>query len=231
MPDRIDASSFTHSLEIYEIEFKNILTGITICYQMMVKDKVPVPNNENKIRDILYNTYLNNNEIRNVLKLTDYIFDCEVAEYDKDGNLTGYLDYKISTQNTFIESNSYYSIECKRLDNQNLTGDTGLNAKYIENGIMRFITGQYLSLHGINGMIGFIVEQMHITNNIKNINRLLKNNFKNVNTKDNLKSVHFIKNFKYSYCSTHENVNRKEIKLYHLMFDFSKNLLKTEHLQ
>ena len=121
MDNTLDASLFASSPEIYETEFKNILTKITTCYQMMVKDKVRVPNNENKIRDILYNNYLNNNTIRAILKLTYYIFDCEVAEYDKDGNAIGFLDYKISTQNTFIESNSYYSIECKRLDDQNIT--------------------------------------------------------------------------------------------------------------
>ncbi len=224
MDNTLDASLFASSPEIYETEFKNILTKITTCYQMMVKDKVRVPNNENKIRDILYNNYLNNNTIRAILKLTYYIFDCEVAEYDKDGNAIGFLDYKISTQNTFIESNSYYSIECKRLDDQNITGATGLNAKYIQNGIMRFVTGQYLSHTGINGMIGFIVARMNIADNIKNINRLLKDDFKNANTTNNLKSVNFIKTFTYSYCSTHGSVKEKEIKLYHLMFDFSKNM-------
>jgi len=222
----LDASSFAPSSKIYEIEFKNILTGITTCYRMMVKDKVPAPNDENKIRDILYNNYLNNNKIRNISKLTYYIFDCEVAEYDKNGNSTGFLDYKISTLNTFIESSSYYSIECKRLDNQNLTGDTGLNAKYIENGIMRFVTEQYLSHLGINGMIGFVVEQMNISDNIKNINMLLKNKFKHTNTKKKLTYVDFIKDFKYSYFSAHEDIEEKEIKLYHLMFDFSKNMEK-----
>ena len=225
--DNFNASAFIPSSEIYEIEFQNILTGITTCYKMMVKDNVSVPSNdENRIRDILYNNYLNNNKIRSSLKLAHYIFDCEVAEYDKDGNLAGYLDLKISTQNTFIESNSYYSIECKRLDNQNLTGDTGLNGKYINEGIMRFVEKKYSVYYRLNGMIGFVVERMNIANNIRNINGLLSNNFKDANTQKKLTPAYFIKNFKYSYYSIHKDTNEKEIKLYHLMFDFSRNVEK-----
>lgn len=222
--DNLNASSFIPSSEIYEIEFQNILTGITTCYHMMLKDKVTVPNNENKIRDILYNNYLNNNKTRSSLKLTHFIFDCEVAEYDKGGNLAGYLDLKISTQNTFIESNAYYCIECKRLDNLNLKGTTGLNGEYINEGIMRFVTEHYSSYHGINGMIGLVVERMNIANNIRNINGLLSNNFKDANTQKKITPVGFIKNFKHSYYSIHKNTNEKEIKLYHLMFDFSRNI-------
>lgn len=223
--DDLNAFAFQYKNDPYELEFERILTGITACYKMMIKDNVSVPSNdENRIRDILYNNYLNNNKIRSSLKLTHYIFDCEVAEYDKGGNLAGHLDLKISTQNRFIESNAYYSIECKRLDNQNLTGDTGLNAKYIKEGIMRFVTEQYSSHRGVNGMIGFVVEQINIDNNIKSINRLLTNNFKTANTQKKLTPVAFIKKFSYSYYSIHNDIEDKKIKLYHLMFDFSANL-------
>lgn len=227
--NNLNASAFKYNNEPYELEFEKILTGITACYKRMINDNVSVPSNdENRIRDILYNNYLNNNKIRSSLKLTHYIFDCEVAEYDKNGNLTGFLDYKISTQNTFAESNAYYSIEFKRLDNQNLTGDTGLNAKYIEEGIMRFVTEQYSSHRGVNGMIGFVVEQMNIDNNIKSINGLLTNNFKTANTQKKLTPVDFIKKFRYSYYSIHNDIEDKKIKLYHLMFDFSANLKENQ---
>ncbi len=226
--DNLNASAFKYNNEPYELEFERILTGITACYKMMIKDNISVPlNDENRIRDILYYNYLNNDKVRNNLKIRYYIFDCEVAEYDKGGNLTGYLDFKISTQNTFIESNSCYIIECKRLNNQNLTGNKGLNAKYIEEGIMRFLTEQYSSHHGINGMIGFVVEQMNIADNIKSINGLLSTKFTNANTNKKLTPLDFIKGFKHSYCSTHEDVKRKKIRLYHLMFDFSMNVEKS----
>ncbi|MBM4055102.1 MAG: hypothetical protein FJ264_10635 [Planctomycetes bacterium] len=223
--DNLNACIFQYRNEPYELEFERILTGITACYKMMIKDNVSVPSNdEDRIRDVLYNNYLNNNRVRNNLKLNYYIFDCEVAEYDKNGNLAGFLDLKVSTQNRFFDSNAYYSIECKRLDNKKLSGVTGLNADYIKEGIMRFVTERYSSHSGINGMIGFVVEKINIDSNIKSINELLINNFKDANTQKKLTHVGFIKKFKHSYYSIHTDIENKKIKLYHLMFDLSKNI-------
>ena len=228
MPDRIDASSFTHSLEIYEIEFKNILTGITICYKLMIKKNVLVPaNDENLIRDMLLLNYLKNRETKSKAKLTDYRFDREIPEDTTKGR----VDIRIISKNDFEIDEAYYIIECKRLNNKNRNGTTGLNAEYIKNGILRFVGKKYTAYYRVNGMIGFVVEQIDIGRNIENINTLLKNNFKEANTKKKLMFADFINNFKHSYSSVHENIEGKEIKLYHLMFDFSKNLLKTEHLQ
>ena len=89
---------------------------------------------------------------------------------------------------------------------------------------MRFVTEYYSSYYGINGMIGFVIEQMNIADNIKSINGLLTNNFKTANTKKKLTPAAFIKKFKHSYYSIHKNIENKKIKLYHLMFDFSANL-------
>ena len=222
----LDASKFSPTPDVYEKEFKRILEGITTCYQVMINEVFVPANDENKIRDILYNKYLNNNKIRNTLKLTYYSFDCEVAEYNKDRELVGFLDYKISTENTFIDTEAYYIIECKRLDNKVLTGTSGLNGKYIRNGILRFVNRKYTSFHGLNGMIGFIVESMDIDKNIQNINVLIENDFKNSNTKEKLKLALFIDNFKFSYSSLHKDVEGNRIKLFHLMFDFSNSLEK-----
>lgn len=140
MRNGIDATSFSPSLEIYVREFENILTGITACYKMMVRDNVIVPNDENKIRNTLRKNYLNKRQIRDRIEFTgNYNFDREVPE-DND---MGRVDIKITTQNTLTEPEAYYIIECKRLDNQNLTGKTGLNAKYITDGIMRFVERKY----------------------------------------------------------------------------------------
>jgi len=224
MFNKIDASGFEYSTQIYEREFLKILAGIISCYKMMIQSNVSLPNNENRIRDIIYNNYLKNNKMRNQLKLIPYIIDCEVAEYDNKGKLMGYVDYKISTQNTFIDTNAYYIIECKRLDNTNTTGTTGLNAEYIKNGILRFVNKKYSSYYKVNGMIGFIVARMDINSNVKNINELLKNNFKKANTKKELTPDSFINNFNSAYFSGHNDKNKKDLKLYHLMFDFSKNM-------
>lgn len=227
MLNGIDASPFDHSLEIYEVKFENILNGITYCYKMMIKNNVSVPaNDENGIRDILLLNYLKKREIKRKAKLTDYRFDREIPEDTTKGR----VDIKIISKNDFEIDEAYYVIECKRLDNQKPTRTSGLNGKYINEGIMRFVTEYYLSYYGINGMIGFIVEQMNIADNIKSINKLLNSTFANANTREKLTPVDFIKDFKHLYYSTHENVKRKEIKLYHLMFDFSRNLITRSSL-
>lgn len=219
--DNLNPSVFQYRNEPYELEFERILAGITACYKMMIKDNVSVPlNDENGIRDVLYLEYLNNNAIRNSVQLSNYIFDREGHE-DCSG---GRVDIKIQTQNTFKDTSAFYIIECKRLDNKNLTGTSGLNAEYVKNGIMRFIERKYSAYYGLNGMIGFVVEQIDINNNIKSINRLLNNIIANANTKKKLTPVAFIKHFKHSYYSIHKDIKKKEIKLYHLMFDFSKNI-------
>lgn len=224
MLNGIDASSFDYSLEIYEMEFENILKGITYCYKMMIINNISLPNNENKIRDILRKNYLNNPEIRNNIGFTGkYNFDREVPE---DNDL-GKVDIKVITRNTLTEPAAYYVIECKRLKNKNLTGTTGLNAEYIKNGILRFVERKYSAFCRVNGMIGFIVEQMDIGSNIENINTLLENNFQAANTKKKLTLVDLFEGFKHSYFSTHNAIDRIEIKLYHLMFDFSKNMEKS----
>jgi hypothetical protein len=221
--DNLNASIFQYNSESYELEFENILDGITTCYHMMIKDNVILPNDENKIRDTLRKNYLNNREIRDKISFTaKYNFERETLE---DNDL-GRVDIKITTQNTLTEPNAYFIIECKRLNNENVTGVSGLNAEYIKNGIKRFVDGKYSSYHRLNGMIGFVVQQMDISENISNINNLLANNFADANTKTFLTSTTFIKNFNYQYHSIHKDVNKKTIKLYHLMFDFSKNMDK-----
>lgn len=216
----IDASPFEFDSMFYDQEFERILCKITLCYQMMIQNDVKVPNDENEIRDILLLQYLKNDEIRREIELLDYLFDPEVPE-DKT---TGRTDIKIQTKNTFIYQEAYYIIECKRLNNQNLTGISGLNAKYIKDGIMRFIKGKYSIYYRVNGMIGFVVKNINIDQNIENINRLLINHFPKANTKSVINKTSFIENFEYQYFSIHQDKNNSFFKLYHLMFDFSNQI-------
>lgn len=222
MINEIDASGFKYSIETYEKEFLKILTGIIFCYKMMIKDGILVPaNDENRIRDILRKNYLNNRKIRDITGFSGkYNFDREVPE-DND---TGRVDIKITTQNTLIEPEAYYIIECKRLDNINLTGSSGLNAEYIKRGILRFVNRKYSSYYGLNGMVGFVVAKMNIDNNIKNINKLLNNYFTSANTKQKLTPSKFVNDFEFSYLSIHIDNTKRIFKIYHLMFDFSENL-------
>lgn len=213
--------TFRYKHQPRKSEFRKILIGIVRCYQIMLQDRVLVPNHEREIRDSILKNYLNNNSTRKKVNLVDFLFDGEPIEYPD----RGLVDIKISTKNTFIDTSAYYIIECKRLDDKNLLGNNGLNAKYISEGIIRFVSGHYSSYDNMCGMIGFIVKSINIANNISNINTLLKKpKFSNANKIDELKSDNFIENFNQSYLSTHKSNNRSNINIYHLMFDFSKNL-------
>ena len=219
MINAIDASAFHYSNEIYETEFQQILTGITECYKMMIKDNIEVPNDENDIRDILYLEYLRKQEIRLKVGLIEYRIDRETQEDHTNGR----VDLRIFSKNDFEDYDAIYIIECKRLDNNNTTGVSGLNAKYINDGVLRFVSNHYSSYYNVNGMIGFVVQQLDILDNIQKINQLLKNNFPNANTVNYIESIGFIEDFEYSFYSIHKSSN-KDIKLYHLMFDFSDNI-------
>lgn len=216
----LDPSAFPESASFRDAELQDVLTKIVYCYRLMLSNNVRVANNENQIRDELLINYLKNNEIRNQLQLTAYLFDKEVPE----DNTKGRTDIKVQTMNTFVDTSAYYIIECKRLNNQNLRGKTGLNAEYIESGIMRFVSGQYSTNKYLNGLIGFVVAQMDIDANVKNINHLLKKTFSKANTETVLTSLNFIREFQYHYYSLHKDTNSKVIKLYHLMLDFSANM-------
>lgn len=151
----LDATILEDADIYYENIFKNLLLNIYSCYEYMLADKIKVPkNNENEIRDILYK-YISKRKIRNeICNIYGFNFDKEVDEK------TGRIDLKIKDINDFEDFDSYYIIECKRLD-----GKSTLNKYYINHGINRFTSGYYSS-YGINGMLAFVVEKIDIHSNM-----------------------------------------------------------------
>ncbi|MVO08554.1 hypothetical protein GOQ30_05185 [Flavobacterium sp. TP390] len=204
---KLDASNFKYLDFYHDNVFEFILTQIYNCYNKMLNDYSLIENNENLIRNGLYKNYLENNEIREELQLTPYLFDTEVELYNDDDLVKGRTDIKVynaieRTKNT----DAYYIIECKRID-----GSNGLNDKYISNGINRFIENEkYPSFKKVNGMIGFVVNPIDIEQNTKNFS--------------DLKFHQFINNFNYSYISNHTTTNSNNITLYHLMLDYSSKI-------
>jgi hypothetical protein len=219
MFNNLDATNFSSSIPFYDVNFEDILSKITICYHKMIENKEPLIKDENKIRDALVNDYLNNPTIKKELKL-EYFINPEVPERNNKRP-----DIKFQSPNTFYNPEQYYSIECKVLKNENLTGEKGLNAKYVYNGIYRFTSNYYSSFYRVNAMIGFIVDKLNIHENTeKNINLLLQEN-KAINTTKEITKSSFIEDFEYHYDSEHLDKNNQKIKIYHLMFDFNKNIL------
>lgn len=222
-PPPLKANGYSFGSIFYNAEFEDILSKIVYCYKLMANSKISLSDNEEKIRDVLLIDYLRNNQIRQLVGLTDYLFDREVPE----DNTPGRTDIKIQTQNTFQDTTAYYIIECKRLNKKNTTGVSGLNGQYISNGICRFISKKYTTHNNINGMIGFLVEPMDIYQNITSLNELLKSSFSEANTKNFLSKKIIVNDFEFSYISTHSKENN-EITIYHLMFDFSKNIWEND---
>jgi hypothetical protein len=228
MSEIINAFGYPFANTDYRKEFEKILLKIIDCYNLMIVENISLTNDENYIRDILLMNYLNDNPTRKKINLTDFLFDREVPE-DKS---LGRTDIKIQTLNTFQDTRAYYIIECKRLDAKNPNGITGLNAEYVKNGICRFVTGYYSSYFGINGMIGFVVENFDIDKNIIHINSFLNQDLTN-NRGGNVNAmpiqvitpIKISEDFNHCYTSSHQASTRNEIVLYHLMFNFSKNIL------
>ncbi|WP_420385400.1 hypothetical protein [Roseivirga sp.] len=218
---RLDASSFSDSVRFYHGEFEIILSKVTACYHLMLSDGVLVPNDENRIRDSLLIDYLRNPNVLRQVGMPEVLFDRETLE----DNSVGRTDIRIISPDTFTEPKAYYIIECKRLDSVNTTGRTGLNAKYIENGIIRFVTKQYSSYYRVNGMIGFVVTPLDIHANTDCINTLLQTSFSEANTNRKITQANFIDGFEYHYSSSHSDSDNVPLDIYHLMFDFSGSII------
>ena len=214
--NELDASNFLYSNEVYYKEFEDILSKITSCYFKLKEDAKHIPlKDENGIRDILVNDYINNPEIKKSIGLNYFVLP-EVPEI----NSTGRTDIRIFSPNTFYNQEEYYIIECKRLDNQARRGVSGLNYKYIANGIQRFTTSFYASYYKTNAMVGFVVDSLDIHENIEDINYLIENEFSQIITTDLIKKENFISHFDFHYSSFHLTEDKQKLKLYHLMFSF-----------
>lgn len=185
LENNLDASSFAPASTNYYNEFQDLMMKIYLCYEIMVSDKVVLPSNdENGIRDILLEKYLQKRNIRNnICNIYGFRFIKEVNVND------GRVDIQIISLNEFEEDEAFYVIECKRLD-----GYTKLNKDYVEHGIKRFTTNYksttykyyYPSKNGINGMIGFVIKEIDIDKNMQKIG----NFFNELETNKFYKSVH-----------------------------------------
>ncbi len=220
MFNNLDASIFEGAVFFYENEFEEILSKIISCYQIIIENESSIDNDENKIRDEILLKYLKNDLVRKEVGLIYWHFEREVQE-DKG---VGRTDIKIISPNTFKKQEAYYIIECKRLNNVNVNGTTGLNAEYIKNGICRFTSQYYSSYHKVNGMIGFIVQDLDIHSNANCISKLMKDKFPEAEVVLELTKCDIVEGFEYSYQSQHLDIDKNNLIIHHLMLDFSSKI-------
>jgi len=222
-----NSSSFVGATAFRNYEFETLLACCVGIYSDFVISNLKCQNDEESIRDVFFER-LNDDIFRGkILVLQNYHFEKEPQEK------TGYLDIKIKTLNPYISTKAYYCIECKRLGADSTGNANYLNTEYVKNGICRFVENYYSSYFGCNAMFGFVVNKVCVQNDIiDNINTKLNTNYTNtqkqkVNArgKTSLHYVDFANSYPYSYISTHTHISGKELTLYHLMFDFSNNII------
>jgi len=214
----LNADIFLKSDLHYQKQFEFILAQITRCYFMMLGKYKTIENNEILIRNRFYKDFLENNKILEYLGLNYFFFDIESPEIDDSYQEKGRADIKVyNASERMHDRNAYYIIECKRLD-----GNMTLNREYIKEGIRRFAYNKYPSHFQLSGMLGFVIKDTDMHENIKRMNLLIKQDYLNTNTLFYLKQYIFMQGFNFSYISVHTTLEKKEIRLYHLMWDFSK---------
>ena len=210
--DIVKAGKFRYRTLFVNGELVSLLEGFVCIFGIIVKSGVRLENNEKIIRKEFIR-YLKNIKYANSIEpFKNYSVDAEVEEND------GFLDLKITPRRALVDPMDYFSIECKRLDNVNQCGKTGLNARYVKDGINRYKEGKYTTYHGCNGMFGFIVADMNVLHNTRCINIFLEK-------AERLKRTNIISGFENAYLSSHTTKSGRQIALYHLMFDFSSQVL------
>lgn len=225
----MDTSIFEYTQDYIKTEFCKVCRGCIMVYNTIIEKQCSLPNDENLIRNE-FMKYLKDSHYKHThAPLNEFYFDREVPEQN------GRADIKVLTRNCFEDDDAYYIIECKRLNNINTTGITGLNAEYIKNGICRFVTGFYSTYNDFCGMLGFVIDKMDIhKNTCGDINKLMSQtmiNDKGIEVHANvtipMTNIIMENTFNYSYLSNHwHEIEKREIAIYHLMFDFSENVMK-----
>ena len=222
-----NASNFIGTQTFSNGEFESLLGCCVGIYNEFIGNNLRCDGKEEKIRDVFFDK-LNDDVYReNHPILQYYHFEKEPQEN------TGFLDIKVKTLNPYGSTKAYYCIECKKLGADNKGYTTGLNIEYVKDGICRFVNDYYSSYFGRNVMFGFLVNKVCVqTEIIDKINSKLNRDYintqgvtVNANGKTDLQYVDFAEGYPYSYISTHTHISGKELVLYHLMFDFSNNII------
>jgi len=205
------AKQFIYKQEKYKNKFLKLLREIYKNYLLIIKDKIKIPRREIDIQDILVDDYLSKN-------IKNYTFIKE------KNNNQGRVD--IFIQETLSDEKPEFIIECKVLNSNGMNSKDKLNGKYVSNGILRFLTEHYYITNNlyVNAMIGFVVDEIDITENVNRLNELSKkilNNLVNITKEISLIEPNI-------YQSNYETINNKEFLIYHQMMDFSDNIIIKE---
>lgn len=206
--------------------FSNILKLIDYSYKKMSDDDVKFILNE-KGRDSQNNMSLENSitnrfvtyfrKYKSNFNLNYLYFESEaISGYTDELSTKGFLDIKIMGFDYIFSNeaneNNYFAFECKRI------GKNNQQKLYVEEGINRFKNEKYSEYVNIGGMLGYLeVENKDIDDLVKKMNSYLE---------DECLKRDFTKDIEYCYVSSHSRIQKDDIELYHLFFDFSSMIHK-----
>ena len=208
----------------------DIKSTLLVCSKAMVDKALStshlIDNHEERIRNRLYEKYLNNEEFikNNGIKLNGLQFTIEAPENfdEQTDTYIGRVDIKVTNVDIFRTNNVYYTIECKRID-----GYADLNKKYVSKGIARFVCPplKYSSYFGRNLMFGFVVKCIDIMDNCKKIDDIQHLKLEDY-ILDGLRKIECSEPDCYLYLSRYKTVEETSLELHHVFFDFSSIIKK-----
>ena len=190
----------------------------------MIK-KTKIPNEEEKIRNHLVENYLNKDEFKRSIGYDnlELRFWIEAQEnYDiENEKYRGRTDIRVISPDYFRNIKNYYTIECKRID-----GSLPLNRLFVTEGICRFVLKEpkYLSHNKKNIMLGFIIKNINIEQNVSEIDEIQRRN-KDIRLIGELRRNNIEKSEYYLYKSEYE-CDKKHIELNHMFYDLSSIIEK-----
>lgn len=200
----------------YNIIITMLIKSCKLMIENCWSNKLSIPNHEEKIRTYLLENYLENDNIRCTIGLSDVPirFLPEVPEnYDEVTNAyIGRADIRVLSSNWFSNSEDYYIVECKRLD-----GTHSLSQKYVDEGICRFVgdTPKYSSYNNQNIMFGFIVKDIDCSVVISAITDIHTKKIGSIIAKD---ITTIINSKDYYLC---ESVYTNQLSLSHIFYNVS----------
>lgn len=128
------------------------------------------------------------------------------------------IDLKFFRPLDKVSDEFYFAWECKRIG----LADNNLRSKYISEGLVRFINGEYSSKRDTAGMLGYILDSdaSTLANEI-NKSMLRRKKHPILSSSDHLNLADAIEEFSDVYISSHSRLNGLgDIELYHLFLSF-----------
>lgn len=162
---------------------------------------------ENKIRNRFYWDLTERNP------LTKRYVDSNLLKISfEDWKMVSEIEHRRVDLTFFISCFGGFEVECKIF-----SGKQTVKGQYLSNGLIRFIELKYGKNDNAAGMIGFIIKN--------DVDAIFNSNIKNAEKFHPITPVKSSQNpidtnWKHGFISYHERINKSEIKIYHLLFEF-----------